>query len=418
MAQRAALTPFLSTMQDQNDCKIVSVFNLGDEAAYLNLVSEGVSCSADGYAQGKGRLRLERSDGAQILRTGELWFSDGLAFDTPALQLKRSDIVAAHDGRTVWFGLGSNAQAHRHYLLRANLAQFRGGIGAWQLQPQLDVLTAQPEAFRQAAQIRLAVDEALAVLQQAIPDARQAYLIFADNAEQGIWQRNSQHQLYGINASRRYDYRTGKPQGEWRYNLQQAQNYLFQREARQAQEQRREEERKERERQIELGRQARVERDNLRRYAQLQALAANGAAQLRAQVERDLRYQPGSGSTYARLVAGGNDNLMRIVRVDGRKGDNATVDWPYPMQLVGRKDLKKGWYWIQGTRRLDAAMLDDDDLPLSLVDVQDTGIHACEKADCEDFLDPLAIVRLQLGKPDWTPQAAQALIDSAPKSLW
>lgn len=417
-AQRAEMASFMTTLQDQNGCKIVSAFDFGEQASYMTLQSENLSCGADGYAQGKGRLKLERSDGMQIARTGDLWFSHGLVFNKPVQGLSVADIVVEQDKQSLWFGLASDVASQSHYLLKATLGQFRGGIGVWQLAPQLDVLTAQPERFRQADAIRAAVDGALSVLQStAMPDAADVRLFFADDAE-GIVQRKQDNLLYAVNASRPFNYRSGKPQGDWRYNLQQGQNYLFQREARLAQQQRQEEERKERERQNQLRQQARVEQDNLRQYEELRQVVEQGSTDaLRQRLERDIAYQPFGRDVYSRLMTGGQDKLSRIVRVDGSKAKDATVDWPYPMRLLNQESLKKGWYWISGERSLDPTQLDEDDLPISLVQVDSTQVQACQKEGCADLLDPLGIMRVQLGQPDWTPEAAQAVIDSAPKGF-
>lgn len=416
-AQRAELAAFMSTRQDQNGCKIVSFFDLGDQASYISLLSEGLSCGPDGYAQGKGRLRLERSDGVQIARSPDLWFSKGLVFNRPVQGLSPADIVAAQEQRTVWFGLGSDVASQSHYLLRAGLGQV-GGIGVWQLRPQVDVLTAQTETFRQAASIRTAVEQALSLLQaRVMPEATEARLQFADGAD-GLWKNEQDKLLYVLDATRPYNYRSRKHQEDWRYNLQYAQNHLFQREQRLAQQQRQEEERQERERQNELRRQARAEQDNLRQYQEFKQLVEQGSTEaLRQRMERDIAYRPFGRDEYSRLLAGGQDTLTRIVRVDGSKGDDATVDWPYPMRLIGQKSLKKGWYWITGERHMDAKQLDDDDLPLSLVAVQSENVRACDKSGCTDLLEPLAIMRMRLGRPDWTPEAAQVLIDSAPKGF-
>ncbi|MGG4773044.1 hypothetical protein ACLO87_00245 [Paenalcaligenes sp. Me52] len=414
--QRAELSAFLSTLKDQNGCKVVSQFDLGADAAYLNLVTEGVSCNAEGYAQGKGRLTLERSDGAQIMRTGDLWFSNGLIFNKPVQGLKPADLVAFNGNNAGWFGFASDADNGSHYLLKATLGQFRGGIGAWQVGPEVAVLTPKTESFRQAAQIRQEVDKALDRLALIMPNATDVRLVFSD-MPQGIWNNNASELLYSVSASRRYNYRTGQPQGDWQYNLQHAQNYLFQREARAAEQKRYEEERLERERQNQLRQQARVERNNLSNYQRLQErVEAGGKDALLPMLEEDIQYRAASGANaYARLVAGQADDFARIVRVDGSKKDDATVDWPYPMRLVGQSDLKKGWYWVKGTRSLDSSILDDEDLPMTMVQLGATAAQQCEKEGCAELLEPLAVMRMQLGDPDWTPEAAQAVIDSAPE---
>jgi len=438
LQQRVELASFMTTLKDQNGCQFLSVFNFGDQAAYMRLESEDVSCAANGYAQGKGRLRLMRSDGVQITRSGDLWFSDGMIFDAPVEGITRTDIVMARDEpniwnqtqKVVWFGFASDTTSQSHYLLRAVLAQLPGGVGVWQLSQftsgpvQIDILTAGSERFRQSDAIRAAIDAALRTVDNTImPDARGTSLVFADDAS--AWQAGDQDKLlYEIRTERRMNSRTSHL-GEWRYELQNARNHLFEREARLAERARREAERlaqqekleaesKERERVDQLVQLARAEQKNLRQYQELLQLEeGGGAVALRARLERDVSYQITNQKAYIRLMQGEQDVLQRIVRVDGSQADDATVDWPYPMRLIGQKSLQKGWYWITGDRRLDAAQRDDDGLPISLVTVTDE--HACAENGCGDLLNPLGITRVLLNQADWTPQAAQALIDTAPK---
>jgi len=442
-AQRVELTSFMATQQDQNGCKIVSVFDFGDQASYVRLVSENLACGTDGYAQGKGRLRLERSDGALVARTPDLWFSRGLIFDSAAQTLALTDVVATQSHKTwegdqkiLWLGLSSDVSTQSHYLLRVGSGN-SGGVLFWRLdsEVEIDVLTSQTEAFRNAESIRAMVNGALASLHEAIPNATRARLAFAD-AAQGIWDNSSntifgafyadeRHDqlLYTLEASRPATRRNGERQvtGAWRYNLQTATNHLFLREKRIAErlarEKKQEADRKEREHLRQLVELARAEEKNLRQYQTLLDLQAqSGVAALRDHFERDISYQTLESRSYVHLMRGGEDELHRVVRVDGDKADDATVDWPYPMRLAGKKSLKKGWYMMTGKRRLDTSQLDDEGLPMSVV--ADVQVHACEQKGCNDLLNPLSITRIQLNQVDWTPEAAQAVIDAAPKNRW
>jgi len=439
--QRAELASFMTSMRDQNGCQFVSVFNFGDQAAYMRLESEKVSCAANGYAQGQGTLRLMRSDGKQIAHSRTLWFSDGMIFDAPVEGITRDDIVMLRDEpipwnqtQTVaWFGFASDAVLQSHYLLRAVLGQLQGGVGVWKLRQsnsdrvQINILTAAPEHFRHSDNVRTAIDTALQTVASTImPRVRQTSLIFADDV--AAWQAGDKNKLlYEMRAERFLNSRT-RQLGEWRYQSQNATNHLFEREARLARQQReeaarlarqekQEAERKERERVNQLAQLARTEQKNLRQYqALLQLEARDGAKALHGHLERDVSYQLLNMQAYIRLLQGKQDVLRRVVRVDGSRADDATVDWPYPMRLLGQKSLKKGWYWITGDRRLDPAQRDDDDLPMSLVTVTDAQVHACVENGCGELLNPLSIMRMQLNQADWTPEAAQAVIDAAPKN--
>jgi len=427
--QRAELASLMTTMQDQNGCQFLSVFNFGDQAAYMRLESENVSCAANGYAQGKGRLRLMRSDGKQIARSGELWFSDGMIFDAPVQGITRNNVVMVRDEpsawnqtqKVVWFGFASDVTLQSHYLLRAVLAQLQGGVGVWKLRQsssdrvQINILTAQSERFRQSDDVGMAISAALSALDAIMPSVRWTNLIFADDV--AAWQAGDKEKLlYEIRTERFLNSRT-RQLGEWRYPLQNATNHLFAREARLARQEKQEAERKERERVNQLAQLARAEQKNLRQYQELLKLEERGgAAALRGRLERDVSYQLMDWYAYTRLMQGRQDVLRRIVRVNDSQADDVTVDWPYPMRLTGQKSLKKGWYWITGERRLDPAQLDDDGLPMSVVTVTDAQVHACAQNGCSDLLTPLGITRVQLNQADWTPQAAQAVIDAVPKN--
>ena len=401
---------FLSTMQDQNGCKIVSQFNLGEQAQYVTLKSEGLACGPDGYAAGKGRLVLERSDGARLTRTQELWFSKGLPFDKEIESVQ----LAETDGKnTLWFALGHDEGTHTYYLLRSHVNNY-GGVGIWHLDPRVDAVTEQSATFRQAARIQAAVKQGIASLEQsAMPWASSARLVFAKDFQKGIVQNDYDNLLYSIHANRAYDWRTHRGKGEWKFNVRSATNYLFQHDERVAREKRYEEQKKERERRFALQQKAIDEGRNLAEYKELVKISEQNPKQLLAKIVFDVRYQPVDGGRYARLVAGDKASINRIVRVSGHDDGDAIVDWPYEMRLVGQSNLKEKWYVVGGDLSLDPKRRDDQDLPLTLVTPKPTAIVPCAKDGCTDMTDPLAIVRLRLGDPAWTPEAAQALIDKA-----
>jgi len=465
-AQQAELLKFLTTVQDQNGCKFVLALNIGNEnPALMSLVSEGaITCGADGYAQGKGRLRLIRSDGALIERSNDVWLSHGLVFDEPVQGLRATDIVAVdhRQGRT-WLGMGSDAASQSHYFVQIRLS---GRLGVLSVRNSTAVLTANADAFRQAQSIRDMIDGFLAFAPNVLPEITTTSIEFADGV-QGIFNDDADHSLYSINASRPSRRNRGVLQfGEWRYDLSNGRNYLFQREARFAERKRQEDERKrqeeerlarqqqieaerlarqqqqeaerlarierqeaerkERERINQLVQLARVEVRNLRQYQELLELEQqkDGVQALRRRLERDVSYVPVGPpleprSAYFALMRNDRNVLQRIVHVDDSKDDDAVVDWPYPMLLRQQASMEKGWYWIRGERQLNRDELDDDGFPMTLVwfnSVKDAHIHACEARGCSDLLTALGIMRMQLGQPDWTPQAAQTVIDEVPEA--
>lgn len=392
-------TTRLRTLKDQNGCKVVSSFNL-DEAslAYVTLRTEGISCDADGYATGKGKVRMERSDGQRLAQTDTVWLSDGMIFTHPVHALKLAHYA---DNRShAWFDLGNDGSRFQ-YLGRASRWTFGSGLDGWRID-RIDVLSTQPESFRNADEIKVAVDQALnAAETQAVPNATRLNIVFADKFDDGLIKNSPESLLYSIDASRNRNWR-GEITSEWRYNLQSGRNYLFQRDQIIA-----------RRKQEELRRAAYRERDNLRRYENIVAQASRNNGNVLPQLLSDVRYEPLFGNTYARLLAGQSAPVTLVVRADGKKDGETVLDWPYEIRATGA-DMKDGWYLVKGKLRLDDKRLDDQDLPLTLLSIDEQmPPHACQKEGCADLNDPVIATRMLLNLPDWTPEHAQQIIKQA-----
>ncbi|HRP74950.1 MAG TPA: hypothetical protein PKZ27_05095, partial [Rhodocyclaceae bacterium] len=409
---------FFTELQDQNGCRMVTRFDRPLDLQYLALRSEGLKCDTDGYLSGQGRVALERSDGAIVARTGPLWFAGGLAFNQ---EVVRARIAASDAQRNLWLYLGSDAETRTHFMLRARPGS-QGALGIWLIDPQVDAVTEQDGRFREAQHIREAISAALSALETAaMPGAASARILFSSDFQRGTVAGDQNHLAYMINAARRVDRRTRQGAGEWQFNLQQGANYVFQRDARLAQQKRAEEAREAQRvrmeqqqeaqrRQREIAQQINLEQRSLQTYRQFVDEAGRDPDRLLGRIESDIGYEPFSGGAYAQLVGGGESRISRIVRVDGRDGDDAKVVWPYEMRLVGRRDLAGGWYRVQGTVTLDAKRRDGDDLPLTLVSAADGGVQQCSQAGCQDLATPLSLTRMTLGVSDWTPEEAEARI--------
>ncbi len=412
---------FLKEFKDQNGCRILTTIDRTDLAS-LTLQSEELQCGADGYASGRGRLILDRSDGVRVGRTGMMWFVEGVPLRN---EMGPARLAGADASRTLWFFLGSDSASKSHFLLRAQPAS-QSGIGIWVPAAQIDAITGDEAQFRQAAPIQAAVDAALAAFDRnGMPDARWVKLVFANDFSKVVDPaRSADHLVYEIQPARQRSRRGSDPsRGSWQVNLQQATNHLFQRDARLAQQKAMEEQRAAQRRLVEEQRaaqrlrveamqRANVERRKLQTYRSF-VDAADDPKRLLSSVESDLDYTPGSGGSYARVLAGEERRIRRIVHVSGRDGNDATVDFPYEMRLVDQREVKAGWYLVQGIVALDGKRLDGDGLPLTLVTLAGEPARACRKDGCVDLLDPLALTRLKLGEPDWTPEAATALIEGA-----
>ncbi len=419
-----AKSPFIRELSDQNGCKIRIGYRLDDEdAKYASLLSSGLSCDAAGRAQGVGGLTLQRSDGAVISRERKVYFLDGYAFNTPV----QSARLAGTNGRdAVWFSLGHDAEDQSYFLLRATVLAWGSGLLPLRVQPELDVLTAQESGFRQAADISRQVDAALHALQTvALPDATGASVRFADSLE-GVVSQDRERMMYAIHANRDWNYRQRQAVGSWKYRLDQGTNYVFAREKRRADEER---ERKRREafqeqqrqqqlaweKRRELETRAREAENQLRQYENLVSEARQGpAGVLKRHFVRSDRYVPLQGGAYARLYGGGAVPFRQIVHIDGRDGDEAKADFPYDLRIAGGKDVKEAWYVVRGQARVDETRLDEDGLALTVVTPDpEGGLRACKEKGCADLAEPLTVMRLLSGQPDWTPEAAQASIDQA-----
>jgi hypothetical protein len=392
-------TQRLKTMQDQNGCKVVSTFRLGEGAQYITLKTDGMSCGPDGYATGKGRLRLERSDGARIAQSNDVWMAGGIPFTSPVAATRLAHV---DDDGSLWFHLDSDPASRSHYLLRAERMSYGSGLDVWRY-TRIDVVTENADVFRNATDIKVAVDGALRVLERtAMPDAGNARIVFSDDFEQGAVGDKIEHLLYMITADRPTDWRTGKPRGEWRYNLQYAQNYLFKRDEILA--------RKKREERMRLANQ---ERDNLRQYQNLVDQAKSDPKGILGRMQRDVRYDLLTGGDYKAMMAGRKAAVRMVIHVDDHQDNDAVADWPYEIRLTGQKAMKEGWYLVPGELTLDTKRQDDNGLPLTLLTLGQAAPVACQKAGCADLNDPLVGARMMLGLPDWTPEKAQAVIDQA-----
>lgn len=405
-----AQAKFLTTMLDQNGCKILSRFDLGESAQYLSLKSEGLSCAPGGLATGKGRLTLERSDGAILTRTNNLWFASGIPFTKEVTDAS----LAATDGKsTLWLHLGHDAPSQSYFLLRASTRAYNG-IGVWHIDPRIDAVTANEAVFRQADQIKGVVLSALMALQNsAMPWAGSSRLVFADDFENGVVKEEHNHRLYSIDVSRQTDWRTERAKGEWQLDLRRGTNYLFQRDERLAQQKRMQEQQEARLRQAKLIDNANRERSKLATYDSLMHNSKAGPQKVLADLQNDVDYKLILGGRYNRLMSGKKTSITRIVHVKGSDGDDAKVDWPYDMRLVGGKALKNQWYMVRGEVTLDGKRLDGEGLPLTLITANQESILSCAKDGCLDMADPLALARLQFSDQQWTPEAARLVIEQA-----
>ncbi|WP_322999231.1 hypothetical protein [Castellaniella sp.] len=401
---------FLTTMDDQQGCKLRARYRLGADPQFLSLKTKGLSCNAAGYAEGAGSLEIQRSDGAVLVRLPNVYATDGYLFNQP-VQVAR--LVATDGQRWLWFALGYDSESQSYLLLRAQ-APDTSGVSVLQVSPSVDGLTTHEASFRKQADIQRLVDVSLsALVTVAMPDARNASVRFADTLDSLISGDNN-HMMYAVNAARDWDSRKKQAAGPWKYNLQNATNYVFARAQRKAEEERRQALLAEQQR-IQALQQAAMQAQNaLNQYDRLVQQSKQDPDSLYRQLSGNLPgYEPVLGGAYGRFYGGRPIGFQQVVHITDQSGDEAQADFPYDLRIAGKPPLADGWYWIRGKAVADASRQDDQGLDMTVVTPGAQGVTACKQDGCVDLTDPLALTRLALQQPDWTPEAAHQAIDQA-----
>lgn len=392
---------FIFEIQDQNGCRYRTNFKpAGTEAAYLKAISTGLICGADGYATGTGKLSIMRADGMQLQNYAGSFYH-GMPFNGAAAELP---VVAFDENHAVYLLLSSDPTSQVLYLLRVAL----GYDGMWNMNGTVIVAVAgNPELFRQADSIRNTILTATNALSVAAPKVQHAEFYAVRDFPKGMLENDRSQWLYEVYLGR------NSSQGNWNFNPQNAQNYLFLNDAKIAEQQRMAAQQQQFQERNQHMAAAQVARQQLITFAQLQS-QANNPKQLLAQFNRDVTYAPGSGGGYSRLVAGGSADYSHIVHINGKSGDRWKIDFPYEAQLEANAALPKineGWFLLKGQVHLDAQQVDSDKMPLTLI--TSSYLQPCKEDGCHDLRDPLQVMRLQLSDPNWTPEAAKASVEKA-----
>ncbi|MFC8751161.1 hypothetical protein ACN429_23905 [Pseudomonas oryzihabitans] len=401
-----AKSDFMTTLKDSQGCAFRVPFKAEEDSRYLQVRSSGIRCE-NGLAQGEGELVLERSDGKQLQRW-KGFFLNGLPLDKPLPPLR---FVGFDSQKQALFLLASDPATASYSLLRLGYS-YRG---QWSISG-LDVLfvTGNTEQFRQLDQIRPIIaktQQQLDALGTMIPHF--TFLAVRDFTK-GIfprpWNSNESSQdfwLYRVNVDRNWRSKA------WQFNPEQATNYLFMWDEKQARQ--REQAAREREREA---RQARMQqafraREQLDTYERLTREARSNPQALLARQVNDVDYAPGSGGDYGDLVRGATHPVRLIARVTKTNSDGWTLDYPYPIQAQVPADTsaKTGWYVLSGTLQLDPKARDADDLPLTHLTAK--VVQPCTSEGCSDLRDPLALARVQFEDPAWTPEAARQQLKDA-----
>ncbi|WP_313594495.1 hypothetical protein [Pseudomonas oryzihabitans] len=401
-----AKSDFMTTLKDSQGCAFRVPFKAEEDSRYLQVRSSGIRCE-NGLAQGEGELAVERSDGKQLQRW-KGFFLNGLPLDKPLPPLR---FVGFDSQKQALFLLASDPATASYSLLRLGYS-YRG---QWSTSaPDVLFVTGNSEQFRQLDQIRPIIaktQQQLDNLGTMIPHF--TFLAVRDFTK-GIfprpWNSNESSQdfwLYRVNVDRNWRSKA------WQFNPEQATNYLFMWDEKQARQ--REQAVREREREA---RQARMQqafraRDQLDTYERLTREARSNPQALLARQVNDVDYAPGSGGDYGDLVRGATHPVRLIARVTKTNSDGWTLDYPYPIQaqVPAGTSAKTGWYVLSGTLQLDPKARDADDLPLTHLTAK--VVQPCTSEGCSDLRDPLALARVQFEDPAWTPEAARQQLKDA-----
>lgn len=401
-----AKSDFMTTLKDSQGCAFRVPFKAEEDSRYLQVRSSGIRCE-NGLAQGEGELVLERSDGKQLQRW-KGFFLNGLPLDKPLPPLR---FVGFDSQKQALFLLASDPATASYSLLRLGYS-YRG---QWSTSaPDVLFVTGNSEQFRQLDQIRPIIaktQQQLDNLGTMIPHF--TFLAVRDFTK-GIfprpWNSNESSQdfwLYRVNVDRNWRSKA------WQFNPEQATNYLFMWDEKQARQ--REQAAREREREA---RQARMQqafraRDQLDTYERLTREARSNPQALLARQVNDVDYAPDSGGDYGDLVRGATHPVRLIARVTKTNSDGWTLDYPYPIQaqVPAGTSAKTGWYVLSGTLQLDPKARDADDLPLTHLTAK--VVQPCTSEGCSDLRDPLALARVQFEDPAWTPEAARQQLKDA-----
>lgn len=391
---------FLTELADQNGCRFRLAVKLEDPIQNLRTESQGVTCGADGYAQGQGKLSVTRSDGVHVYSFNNGGFLSGLAVSSKVPNLP---VAGFDDNNNLLLSLHSEPASKVHYLLRLG----RNYNGSWNADGIMLALTENRDLFRDVDNIRRTIEVATARLDQVAPEMNRLRFYAMRDLEQGLFKGNRDFWLYELNLSRHYRTRL------WDYNLQNAQNYLFAFERKEAEQQRQAELQRQREEQRQrelLGRQA---EQQLQLYRQLRR-ETRKPDELYERISRDASYSPTGGGSYVSMLKGGAADYSQIVYIGGKTEGGWEVEYPYQAVLNtddSEQDASKGWFLVKGKARLDDERLDKQKLPLTLVTV--SSLLACQENECADLRDPLTLLRHEIGDPDWTVEGARDVIKQA-----
>lgn len=376
---------FLAELIDQQNCRLRVWFgNNRLDIQNASVESKGLRC-VDGYLEGKGDARVLRSDGATYVR-----FQGHFLKGMPVGNMAGQAIVAGFDNhKHLLFMLKSDPLNRIHYLTRAKAS----GNGGWNLTDDMIALTENAELFRKADSIELAVMGPLPEMKKIMPNNAPFEFIAVRNLG-ALNEYDRKDWLYHVSVIRNWRTKV------YAFNPDHAQNYMLDNERRMAEIARRKAEQEAIQKRYEQQQQANEAESQLAYYESLKKQINEPQVALARLVE-DIDF----GSEYAALMRGDTGRISQIVHVNGAEADDGVqIDFPYEARLFASSPVEDGWYHVVGFVRLDKELLDEQELPLTLINAET--VKRCEKDGCLDLADPLSMMRQRLNDPAWTPESA------------
>lgn len=218
---------YVTDMVDQYGCKY-HVITGYDEArlALMNLKTDGLTCNATGYGEGKGKAYLERVDGKVDAQITNVYASNGFIFSKP---VKNARLIHANtNGKygNMWFDLGHNDDAQSYYTIHG-YTQTNYKIDKIYIDDYvpIHVVTEDIDNFIQAKDITEAIERTLEIAQTEGIKSQGGYnLLFGDSLDE-MRAINPNNMFYKIEIGRKRGSTREKP--TWHINLNNAKNFAI-----------------------------------------------------------------------------------------------------------------------------------------------------------------------------------------------
>lgn len=408
--ERQELIEPLVIKQNQEGCKMLGRFDFKGQENYIQIKTQGIQCDKKGFLNGEGSIRIDRTDGASILRDSAITLSHGLLFTEAYQHLSPESIVYVKD-KSYIFAVGSDKALNSHYLLGAKIG-FYHGLGVFNVDKGY-VLVDNIEDFKHADRINTRIKAALAHFDKVIaPTESNFELLFVDDLQQVTNEYNTDGRVYKLSFEKKTKWNGHRtmPVGPWLIRDYTVKNYVFDREARAAEEKARQQAEQHRQEMIAKQEKAREQAYWLEQYENMQTQDFSTPDKIQAYVYKNVSYD---SSDYRDLLTGSSQPISSLVHIDKVTDNDAISDWPYQMRITTSSPIKEGWYLMRGTQELNFDQKDSDGLPLTVVTVSSEGMYACQQDKCADLKDPLVMMRVLYGVGDWSPEHARKIINEA-----